>query len=92
MKVWEKDSSAEWSDLGPIATAVCSIKLNSLDSHHKFIVCKYPLHSVNLALDFSKGFRIGIDWNSHGQLYLHQDHKPLMYSIQVNHHYNIAIY
>ena len=47
---------------------------------HKFIVCKYFLCPVILGLDFAQDFRVGIDRKNQGQLYLHQDHKPLTYS------------
>ena len=35
---------------------------------------------VILGLDFAQDFRVGIGWKNQGQLYLHQDHKPLTYS------------
>ena len=56
------------------------------------MVCKTFLHSVILGLAFAKCFRVGIDWNIHGQLYMHQDHKPLTYSSQVNPKDNLVIY
>ena len=47
---------------------------------------------VFLGLDFAKCFRVGIDWNSHGQHHLHEDQKPLTYSIQVNPKDSLVIY
>ena len=55
------------------------MKPGSCELNHNFIVCKSLLHAVILGLDFEKCFRVGINWNGSGPLYLHQDHKPLTY-------------
>ena len=45
-----------------------------------FIARKHLLHQVILGLDFAKDFRVEVYWNNQGQLYLHQNHKPITYS------------
>ena len=50
------------------------------------------LCSVIPGLYFAQSIRVGIEWNSHGYLYLHQDHKLLTYSVEANPKDNVAIY
>ena len=73
-------SLADGSDLGPIGIILCSFILGAQKLEHKFVECKSLLHPFLLGLDFAPEFRVGMDWNSQGQLYLYQDHKPLTYS------------
>ena len=70
----------------------CSVTLGTCEFDHKFIVCTNLLCQVILCLDFAQNFRTGIDWNNQGHLCLHQNHKTLVYSIQVNHKENSVIY
>ena len=51
--------------------------IGACELEQKFIVWKHLLCPVILKLDFIQDFRVGIDRNEQGQLYLHQDHKPL---------------
>ena len=80
MNVRATVSSANQSNLGPIRNATCSLLLGAHKFENKFIVCKHLLHHVILGLDFAQDFKVGIDWNHQGHLYLNQDHKPLPYS------------
>ena len=91
MKVQAKVSSADGSYLGPIGTVVYMVILGACEFDNKLVVCKYLLCQVILGLDFAQNFRVQIDWNNQGHLYLHQDHIPLIYSIQANPK-NSAIY
>ena len=72
--------SANGSNLGLIGIAKGSLLLVAHEFEHKFIVCKYLLHPVVLGLDFAQDFRVGIDWNYQGHLYLHKDLKSLTYT------------
>ena len=74
-----KVSSAEGSNLGPTEVAICSLILGAHEFECKFIVCKHLLCPIILGFDFAQDFRVGMDLNNQGQLYLNQDHKTLTY-------------
>ena len=80
MNVEYKVTSANESNLVPIGVVICLLKPDTCEFEHKVILSKHLLCPVILGLDFAQDFRVGIDRNNWGQLYLHQDHKPLMYS------------
>ena len=80
MNVKSEVISTDGSNLGPIRVVMCSLILGAHEFKHNFIVCKDLFCTVILGLDFSQDFRVEINWSKQGQLYLHQDHKPLTYS------------
>ena len=81
-KVRLKAISADGSSLGPLKMTIYSVILGSYEFDHKFmVVCKNVLCSAILGLNLAKIFKAVIDWNSQGQLYLHQDYKPLTHSV-----------
>ena len=79
-KVKAKVRLADRSNLEPTGVGIRSITLGAYKFEHKFIVCKHLLCGVISGLYFTQYFWVGIDWNDQGQLYLHQDHRPITYS------------
>ena len=79
MKI-EANSLVDGSNIGPVEYVICSLTLGACEFKHKVIACKDVLASVILGLDSTQNFRVGTDSSKQGQLYLHQDHKPLTYS------------
>ena len=78
--VKSKVSSIDESNLGPVEIIICSMTLDEHEFDHRFIVYIHVIYPIILGLDFTPDFNVGIDWNNQGQLYIHQDHKPLAYS------------
>ena len=84
-------SLVDGPNLGPMGVVICSATLGACEFEHRFKVCKHLLCPVLLGSDFAQEFRIGINCNNQGQLYLHQDHKLLIYS-RVSYTKDLAIY
>ena len=83
IKGWAKVNFADRSNLGSMGITIYSVTLSLCGFDCKFIVHENFLWSVSLGLNFAKCFKVAIYWNSHSQLYLHQDCKPLP-SVWVN--------
>ena len=76
-----KVTSPNGSNLGPLRIILCSVNLGSGVFHHCFIGEKILSTQSFLGFDFVQCFSVGIDWNSSGEIYLHQNHECLTYFV-----------
>ena len=74
-------TSVDGSNLEPLGIVYCSKDFSPQKFDQYFIVFTNLLRTVILSLHFAQSFTIEIDWNSHGKLYLHQNHEPLTYDV-----------
>ena len=70
--------------LGPIGIAPLELNTDDQNFLHNFIVCtKLKQHPI-LGLDFTQRYRIGIDWNIYGKLFLRHEGKKTATSMNTN--------
>ena len=73
--------SATGNNLLPLGYAEIELQIGSKTFTHKFIVCKTLHQPLIIGLDMQRQYRIGSDWTTSGEMYLHQDQHVLISSI-----------
>ena len=70
--------------LGPTGVAPLELSIDNQNFVHNFIVCTKLKQHLILGLDFAQRYRIGIDWNTYGKLFLRCEGKQIATSMKAN--------
>ena len=70
-----KVNTASGATLGPISIAPLEVNIEEKNFTHNFIVCTKLKQHLILGLDVAQRYKIGIDWEINGRLFLRQKGK-----------------
>ena len=79
-----KVNTASRATLGPIRITPLELIIDDQNFVHNFVVCTKLKQHVILGLDFTQRYRIGLDWDMYGKLFMRCEGNKIATSMKTN--------
>ena len=79
-----KVNAASRATIGPIGITPLELSIDYQHFEHNFVVCTKLKQHLILGLDFTQRYRIRLDWDIYGKLFLQHEVKIIAISIKTN--------